>query len=159
MSKNNPAKIEIVKIHFGQELFRVNYTLNGKPMMVSEDHVEKPFDKAMKAMIPHAIAIKELPEEAGKPYRCNVLSLTCSVKENGDNRTASISLTKITSAGKPDNLTTTARHYEAINPKVNLLPEDTRLAIIEACKQAKLFIKNHSDLKELYSQSELDIAA
>ena len=153
------SKIEIIKIHFGQELFKVNYTLNGKPMMASEDHVAESFDKAMKALIPHAIEIKELPEGAEKNYRCNALSLTCNVKEEGENRAASISLTKVTTAGKPDNLTTTAMHYEAINPKVNLLPEETASAIKKACAEAKKFINSHKDLTELYTQLELKKAA
>ena len=153
------TKIEIIKIHFGQELFKVNYTLNGKPMMASDDHVAESFEDAMKKLIPHAIEIKELPEKAAKEYRCNVLLLTCNVKEEGENRTASISLTKQTSAGKPDNLTTTAMHYEAINSKVTLLPEKTRLVIKNACMEAKKFIKGHRDLTELYSQQELKAAA
>lgn len=153
------SKIEITKIHFGQELFRVNYTLNGKPMLASDDHVAESFDKAMRELIPHAIEIKELPEKAAKDYRCNVLSLSCVSKAEGDNRKASISLTKVTTAGKPDNLTTTSMHYEAINSKVTLLPEKTRLAIKNACMEAKKFIKGHRDLTELYSQPELKAAA
>ena len=152
-------KIEITRVHFGSELFKVNYTLNGKPMLASDDNVSDPFQKSMASLIPHAIEIKELPEESAKGYRCNVLSLTCVSKEEGENRTASIGLTKITRAGKTDNLITTAQHYEAINNKVNLLPEDTRLAMLEVRKQAKLFIKGHRDLRELYSQAELEIAA
>ena len=149
------TKIEITKIHFGRELFKVNYTLNGKPMMASEDHVAESFDKAMKALIPHAIEIKELPEEAAANYRCNALSLTCNVKEEGENRTASISLTKQTTAGKPDNINTTVMHYEAISSKVNLLPEKTRAVIKKACAEAKKFIKGHKGLTELYTQLEL----
>ena len=151
-------KIEITRVHFGSELFKVNYTLNGQPMLASRDSVSEPFEKAMAALIPHAIQIKELPEEAAENYRCNVLSLTHVIKETGENRTASIALTKTTTVGKADNLITPSRHYEAIDSKVNLLPEDTRLAIQKVCKQAKLFIHGHPDLRELY-QTELDIAA
>jgi len=149
-------KIEITRVHFGNGLSRVNYTLNGEPMMVSRDSVSKPFEKAMAALIPHAITIKELPDEAAENYRCNVLSLTHVIKEKGENRTAIIALTKTTSAGKADNLITPSRHYEAIDSKVSLLPEDTRLAIEEVCKQAKKFIHEHPGLRELY-QSELDL--
>jgi len=150
------AKIEITRVHFGSALIKVSYTLNGEPMMISRDCASKPFEKAMKALIPHAITIKELPENAAENYRCNALSLTHVIKEKGENRTATIALTKTTTAGKADNLITPSRHYEAIDSKVSLLSEDTRLAIMAVCKQAKLFIHTHPGLRELY-QSELDL--
>jgi len=124
--------------------------------MVSRDSVSKPFEKTMEALVPHAIKIKELPEEAAENYRCNVLSLTHVIKEKGENRTAIIALTKTTSGGKADNLITPSRHYEAIDSKVGLLPKDTRLAIEAVCKQAKKFVHEHPGLRELY-QSELDL--
>ena len=160
MSNEEQPKIEPTKIHFGADLVSVKHTLNGKPFLASAftDETPQEFKDAMKALIPHAILIKELPEKAGEDYRCNVLSLTCVVKEEGENRTALICLTKTTTAGMADNLSTPKRYYVAINQDVNILPEKTILAIREARRQAILFIEGNRDLKKLYSQEMISQA-
>jgi len=112
----------------------------------------------MKAMVPCGIELKELPDKAGKEYRCNKVALTCDVREKGENRKVTISLTKKMANNKPDNLTTAGHHYEAINPKTGLVPEKIKLCIDEVVREAKKFISGHRDLTELYSQPELESA-
>jgi len=148
-------KIEVTKIHMGAEVTKVYYNLNGKAMMASDDHNAESFDKAMNALVPHCIEIKELPEEAGEGYKCNALSLTNKPVEQGDNRSVVISITKMTAAGKADNMSTGQRLYEAAKSGVDVLPAKTTNAIKKAVTEAKQFITGHRDLTELYTQLEL----
>ena len=152
------SKIEITKIHFGASLFQVDYKLNGKPMMASDEQVAESFDKAMQGLVSHAIDIKELPKEAAKPYRCNALSLSCASSKKGDSRGASISVTKVTATGKADNMSTAHCLYETHNSKAQVLPQKTVLDIKNAMVEAKKFITGHRDLTELYSQPDLATA-
>lgn len=151
--------IEITKIHMGSEITTVHYNLNGKAMMASDDRRAESFDKSMNALVSHCIKIKELPEKAGDDYRCNALSLTNRATEQGDNRSAVISITKITQDGKADNMSSGQRLYEAAKSGVEVLPQKTTLAIKNAVIEAKKFITGHRDLTELYSQPDLASAA
>ncbi len=150
--------IEVTKIHMGSEITKVHYNLNGKAMMASDDHNAESFDKAMNALVPHCIAIKELPKNAGEGYRCNALSLTNKPSEQGDNRSVVISITKMTAAGKADNMSTSQHLYEAAKSGVEVLPAKTTQAIKTAVIEARKFITGHRDLTELYSQPELAAA-
>lgn len=159
MSKAQEITPEITKIHFGAEIFRVEFQLDQLPFSASDDNVSEDFSNAMAAMVSHAIAIKELPKDSAKGYRCNAVSLTCKVTEQGENRTALISVTKITSGGKADNMSTPTRLYAAVKSDADLLPEKTILAIKEVRRQAHLFITGNRRLKKLYAQDELEAAA
>ena len=122
--------------------------------MTSDDNCADTFKVAMAALVEHCIAIKELPKASAKPYRCNVLSVTRKEVEEGENISAGISVTKVTSDGKADNLNASKRLLESVNDDANLLPEKTRLAIREAMRQGELFIRGHREMKALYCDQE-----
>jgi len=153
------TKLEITNVHFGTEVFSVSFTIDALPFTVPDDNVSEAFDKAMSDMVPHAIDIKELPEKAAKGYRCNSVSLSTRSTKKGESRSAVISVTKVTSNGKADNMSTPQRLYESYNPKADVVPEKTRLAIKEVVRQAKLFIEGNRRLKRLYSEQDLPAAA
>jgi len=150
-------RLEIVKIHFGASLYKVDFTLNSLDHSASAREVATSFKTAMAELIPHMIEIKELPKAASDNYRCNSLSLTVKTAEKGDIRKATISCTKITAAGKADNISAPQCLYESYKKEAEVLPKKACLAISEAVRQAKLFIEGHRDLKDFYGeQSELD---
>lgn len=158
-NKNEEPVLEIIKVKFGTDLFRVDFTLDAFEHTVSDDNVSDEFADSMAALPEHATTIKELPKGADKPYRCNALSLSHKQVEGGINRKAVISCTKITSAGKADNINTPQCLYQAANPDADVLPEKASLAIKEVVRQAKLFILGNRRLKKFYSQPEFKKAA
>jgi len=151
-------KIEITKIHNSPELTTVKYTLDGCPMSLSSDSKIDTFEAALNALVPDAIAIKELHKNDAKGYRCNAVSITNKPGEEGDNRKVIISLTKTTAEGGADNLNTSARFFDCVKKDANLLPQKTIGRIQQVVRQAKMFIKSHRALQELYWQDELPIA-
>jgi len=153
------TKLEITKVHFGTELFKVDFTIDGLPFSIADDNVSDEFDKAMDDIVPHVIDIKELPEKANKGYRCNSVSLSCNTSKKGVSRSTVLSATKVTSAGKADNISTAQCLYESDNPKAKVLPQKIVLSIKEVVRQAKLFIEGNRYLKRLYSEQDLPNAA
>jgi len=159
-TKKEEQKLEIKGVHFGTEIFEVNYTIDGLKFCASDDNVSEKFEKAMKAMLPHLAEIKELPDEIAKDYRCNAVSLSCNSTSKGESRSVIISGTKVTSAGRADNLNTAKCLYDTHNAKAKgVLPQKAKLDIEELIRQAKDFIKGNRRMRRLYSQPDLEAAA
>jgi hypothetical protein len=121
MSSILPTKISITP-----DLIKVGYTLNGKPQLASDDIKDHALEKAMNNLVPRLMSIKELPDEAAEGYRCNALSISNSPTEEGDNLSAVISVTKKTTTGKADNMSTPSCLFEKSRSKskATVLPQD-----------------------------------
>ena len=156
-NKNEEPVTEITKVKFSPDMCQVEYTLDAFPFTASGemDELTNEFIDSMCALPEHAIAIKELPKGADKPYRCNALSLSHRQSDQGINRKAVISCTKVTATGKADNISTPQVLYQAANTDADVVPEKAAFAIKEVVRQAKLFILGNRRLKKIYCQLEL----
>ena len=136
----------------------MSYSINGSSRaMVSDQKLTAAFEKSLKDLVPVALRLAEIKDEA-ENYEFVAIAIQRKDTQEGESRSCVISIKKALAVGTL-NISTPKRWLECDKEDAELLDDISQNAIREACSNAAQFIRNDGINLELYSQAELALGA